>query len=282
MDGGGRQHALTAGTGALEDHMAHPVPLALVQQEILTPGGMDGKAGGSRHLMDGLGGYTSGVDHIPTAEITLVGVDQPAVLQPFQTGDGGVQPEVGAVAYGGLCQSQAVFPGGTDGGGRGPERGGHLGGKVGVHGPGLIAGEHFQAGHAVVLATLLESTEGGLLLRGEGQHEGAALPVGYVQLGTQFFCQGGTPYVEFGHKRARLGVISGMENGGVCLGGAVGYVIFPLQNSYVQTIAGELEGGRRAGNAAANNENVIHNKTSWHETSYAKSAPRKRAKACGA
>ena len=282
MDGGGHQHALAAGAGALEDHMAHPVPLALVQQEILAPGGVDGKAGGGRQLVDGLGGHTGGVDHIPAAEVAPVGADQPALRLPLQSGDGGVQPEVGAVAYRCLRQGQTVFPGGADGGGGSPESGGDLGGQVRVHGPGLLPGEQLQPGHAIVQAALVEGAEGGLFLGGEGQHKGAALPVGHIQFGAQLLGQGGAPHVEPGHEGARLWVVPGVENGGVCLGGAVGHVVFPLQNSHIQPVAGELEGGRRAGNAAANDENVIHDKTSWYETSCAKSAPRKRAKACGA
>ena len=104
--------------------------------------------------------------------------------------------------------------------------------------------------------------EGGVILRREGQHQGAAGPVGDIQFGAQLLGQLSAPHVEPGHQGAGLGIVTGVEDGGVGLGGTVGHVVFLLQHSDLQLVAGELEGGCCAGDAAANDENVIHNRTS--------------------
>ena len=262
VDGGGHQDALAVGAGALEDHVAHPVSLALVQQEVLAPGGVDGKGGGRGHLMDGLGPDAGGVDHVPAVEVALVGVDQPALFRGLQPGNGGVQVELCAVDYGSLRQGQTVLPGGADGGGGSVEGRGHPVGQVGVHGSGLVPGEQLELRHAVGLSPLEQGVEGSVILRREGQDQGAAGAVGDIQFGAQLLGQLSAPHVEPGHQGTGLRVITGVEDGGVGLGGAVGHVVFPLQNSDLQLVAGELEGGCRAGDAAANDENVIHNRTS--------------------
>ena len=262
VNSGGHQYALAIGAWALEDHMLYPVSLAFVQQVILASGGVDHKGGGRRHLVDCLGRDSGGVDDIPAAEISLVGVDQPAAFHKLQPGNGSPQMELCPVADGGLRQGQTILPRGADGGCGGVEGGGYLFREVGVHGAGLLPGEQAELRHAVGLAPAEQVLEGSLILGREGQYEGAAGLVRNVQLGAQLFGQGGAPHIELGHQCAGLRVIPGMEDGGVGLGGAVGHVIFPLQDGRLQPVAGKVEGGGRTGDAAADDEYIVHKKTS--------------------
>ena len=213
---------------------------------------------GRGHVVDGVGVDAGGIHQIAGGEISLAGVDQPAAAGFLDAGDLGFQMKPGPVADGGFRQSQTVFPGGTDGGGGSVEGGLYLVRQLGVHTAGLVAGEDFQAGHAVGVAPGLEGVQGGALLRGEGQHKRAAGPIGDVQLLAQLPGQSHTPHVEPGHQGAGQGIIAGVENGGIGLGGAVGHVVFLLQNAHPDLVFGELKGRGGAHNAAADDEYIVH------------------------
>ena len=257
VDRGGHQHALAQRAGALEDDPAHPVPLALVQQVVLAPGGTEHKVTGRGHLVDGLSPQTGGVEDEPALHVTLGGMHPPALLHPFQAGDSVLQLQVGAVDHRCLRQGQTVLPGGADGGGGGVEHGAHLGGQVGFQAAGRFAGENLQPGHAVGLAPSEQDLQSLLIPLGEGGHKGAAPAVGHIQRPAQLSRQIRAPHVEPGHQGARLRVIPGVENGGVGLGGAAGHVVGPLQHADAQLITGQMEGRRCAGDAAADDNDVV-------------------------
>ena len=265
VDCGGHQHPLAVFVGALEDHPAHPIPLALVQQEVLAPGGMKGEGTGGRHLVDGLGLQPGGVDHPPALQLPPAGLHPPACLRGVQAGDCRLQVEFCPVAHRRLRQGQAVLPGRTDSRRGGVEGGGHRRGQAGLQGPGLIPGEQGQAGHAVGRSPPVQLRQGLPIRRGEAQHQGAAGGIGHVQGGAELPGQGHAPHIEPGHQGAGQGVVAGVENGGVGLGGAVGHIVLPLQDAHPEPVFGQRKGRGRARDAAADDEDVVHSKTSTRQ-----------------
>ena len=142
------------------------------------------------------------------------------------------------------------------------EGSGDGGGEVGLQSTGLIPGEQGQTGHPVLCAPAEQLLEQDLVLRGKAEHQGPTGQIGYVQLGAQLPGQGGAPDVEAGHQGAGHGVIPGVDDGGIGLGGTVGHIVFPLHDPHFELIFGQLKGSGRAHDAAADDENVIHSKTS--------------------
>ena len=207
--------------------------------------------------MDGLSPQTGGVEDEPALHVPLVGADPPALLRPLQAGDGVLQLQVGAVEHRRLRQGQTVLPGGADGGGGGVEHGAHLGGQVWLQAAGFFAGENLQPGHAVGLTPAEQDLQGLFVLFGEGGHKGAAPAVGHIQRRAQLSCQLCAPHVESGHQGARFRVVPGVENGGVGLGGAAGHIVGPLQHADAQLVPGQMEGRRCAGDAAADDNDVV-------------------------
>ena len=98
----------------------------------------------------------------------------------------------------------------------------------------------------------------GLFSLRKGQHHGAAGIIGHIQPLAQHPGQLHSPHVEPGHQAARYRVIARMENGGVGLGGAHGYIVLPFHYGHLQLVSGQLKGCSRAGNTTADHKNIIH------------------------
>ena len=262
MDGGGHQHALARRAGTWKDHVRDPAPLRFVQQVVLPPDAPQRKGVGRGQIVEPVRLEAGGVEDAAGLIATGGGLQPPAATHPPDGGDAGAQMDLDSVAYGGLCQGQAVFPGGADGGGGGMERGDDLGAQAGLQGAGGGAVQQLQAGNSIAQAPGIERLQRGALPCVEGDHQGACGPIGNVQLAAQLSGQRGAADVAAGHEGAGLRVIPGMENGGVGLGGAAGHIVLPLQHRYGQPIFGQLIGRCGAGDAAANEDDIEHGGTS--------------------
>ena len=212
--------------------------------------------------MDLSGLHPGGVDHIPALEHLASGGNPPARSRLFQAGDRMLQVQLHPIDHRRLRQGQAVLPGHADGRRGGVQRRRHRLRQVRLHGPGFVAGEQAQAGHPVGHSPMIQRFHHGLLLPAEGQHEGTHRLVGDIQVPAQLPGQLHSPDVQPGHKAAGGGVVPRVEDGRVGLGSPFRHVVLPLQHRHLQLVLGQLIGGGRAGDAAADDDHVVHSKTS--------------------
>ena len=133
-----------------------------------------------------------------------------------------------------------------------------VGGQIRFHGKRFLCGKQPDARHAVGDAVLIQFLQVGQLFRAEGQHQTAALQVRHIQPGADLLGQCGPLHVEPRHPGARFGVVASVQNGTVGLGGAVGHVIFSLENGGLQRVMGQLIGGCRTNDTAADNCYIQH------------------------
>ena len=94
----------------------------------------------------------------------------------------------------------------------------------------------------------------------KGQYQTAHPCKGHLELLTDVSSHSVSLHVEPGHEGARLRVVSGVDDGAVGLGGAVGHIVLSLQDGHVQGIPGQMVGGGRPHHATAQNDDVIHEK----------------------
>ena len=146
------QDAFSLFAGALEDHMAHPLPLALVQQVVFSPAGTDGELLFTDELVDRIGMDACGVDEILCCEFSPGGGKQEAVLFPPDAGHTAVAVEPDAVFHRRLGHGKAVFPGVNNGGCRRPQCPQNLSGHIGLHGSDFFSTQELQPFHAVGLS----------------------------------------------------------------------------------------------------------------------------------
>ena len=258
MDGGGHQHALAQLVGALEDHVAHPGTLALVQQVVLTPGGDDSEVCRLHHGVDLVRPDAGSVDDAAGLHGAAGHGEAVAAFDELCIGDLAVPAQLHAVADCHFGHGKGVLPGVHDGGTGCPQRTADLIGKTRLHGKGLFPGEDLHARHAVGGAVLKQVLQVGQFLFVQCQHQRAALLVGNVQLGADLLCQLHTSHVQLCHAGAGGGVVARMENGAVCLGGAVCHVVLRFKDDHLVVVAGQCVGCGGTDDTTADDCYIIH------------------------
>ena len=259
VDGGGDQHALAQLVGALEDDVVHTGALALVQQVVLATGGSDVEAGGLHHAVDFLGPDTGGIDDVAGFHSALGGGQAVAAVgHGLSVFHAAAAAQLHAVAHSHFGHGQGVLPGADDGGAGGPQGTADILGEVGLHGQRFFLGQNFHIGHAVGRAVLVQVLQVGQLALGQSQHEGAALLVGNIQLCADLLGQLHTAHVQPCHLGAGSGVVACVQNGAVGFGGAVGHVVFCLQNDDFVLVARQCVGCSGADHTTADDSNIIH------------------------
>ena len=258
MYGGADQNALAQLVGALEDHMVGAGALALIQQVILAAGGVNVEAGSAQHGVNGLGLDAGGVDHIPGLHGAGGGFQLKAAVDLFHALDGAAAAQLHAVAHGHFDHGQGIFPGAHNGGAGGVKRTLYGVDHMGLDGLDFVGREQLNVGHAVGNAVFIQLFNVRHIAVLQSKHQAAALLVGHIQLCADLFGHSHTGNIQFGHAGAGLGVISGMENGAVGLGGAIGDIVFRLENYGFGFVVRQSIGGCGADHTAANDGNIVH------------------------
>lgn len=229
-----------------------------IQQIVFPLDGTDGKVFLPDELMYLSRVHTGGVDNEPAAEHAPGSGDGEALRLPRDGRDTAAPVERRAVPDGRLRHSQCVLPGVHDGGG-----GGQQGLRDGLaqrrfHRPGLVPGQEAQLRNAVFPSPLQKRPEAGPVLLAEGQDHAAVLPVGHVQFAADGLRHGTALRVQPGHERPRFGVVSGVDDGTVGLGGPRRHVVSRLQDGHAQAVAAQMVGAGRADHPAADNDHILH------------------------
>ena len=258
VDGGGHQNALAVFVGALEDDVVHTAALGFIQQVVFAPGGLDGKFVGCGHIVHGLRRDACRIDDIVRFHNSGGGGQRPAAGGLFDAGHRAAAVQLHAVAHSHFCHCQRKLPRADDGGAGRIQRANDSGGQIRFHGKRFLCGKQPDARHAVGDAVLIQFLQVGQLFRAEGQHQTAALQVRHIQPGADLLGQCGPLHVEPRHPGARFGVVASVQNGTVGLGGAVCHVIFSLENGGLQRVMGQLIGGCRTNDTAADNCYIQH------------------------
>ena len=238
--------------------VVHTAALGFIQQVVFAPGGLDGKFVGCGHIVHGLRRDTRRIDDIARFHNSGGGGQCPAAGGLFDVGHRAAAVQLHAVAHSHFCHCQRKLPRADDGGAGRIQRANDSGGQIRFHGKRFLCGKQPDARHAVGDAVLIQFLQVGQLFRAEGQHQTAALQVRHIQTGADLLGQCRALHVEPCHPGARFGVVASVQNGTVGLGGAVCHVIFSLENGGLQRVMGQLIGGCRTNDTAADNCYIQH------------------------
>src|SRR5699024_1777921 len=171
--------------------------------------------------------------------------------QSLDGGDQAAAVQFHTVLDGGLDHGQGKAPGIDDAGGGGVQSAADFGGEGGLHGAGFLPGQQPQFRHAVGHAPAVQRFQRGPALGGEANHQRAAPAEGHVQLLADLGGHAVALHVQGGHEGAGFGVVARVDDGAVCLGGAVGHIVAGFQHGGAQAVARQPVGGGGAHNAAA-------------------------------
>ena len=176
----------------------------------------------------------------------------------LQTGDLASQPELDAVAHGGLRLRDAQSPRIDDRGARCVQRCDNVFRKVRLHLVRLLRVEDAQTRHAVADAVLEQVLEMLFLLLVKRQNERADALVADRQVAAQLLHQLRAANVQLRHERAVLRVVACVNDGAVGLGRTHGNVVLALEHEHAQPVLRERIGKRCADHAAAHDGYIIH------------------------
>ena len=176
----------------------------------------------------------------------------------LQTGDLASQPELNAVAHGGLRLCDAQPPRVDDRGARCVQRCDNVFRKVRLHLVRLLRVEDAQTRHAVADAVFEQVLKVLLLLLIERQNERADALVADRQVAAQLLHQLRAANVQLCHERAVLRVVACVNDGAVGLCRTHGNVVLALEHEHAQPVLRERIGKRCADHAAAHDGYIIH------------------------
>ena len=254
MNGGGQVDAQAADARLGGGIDGHGEDIGLVQDEVLSPAGVDAVA-----IQPSQGGHLCAeqpgtVHHPPGREVLVPGGDPEALGGLLDGGDLVVQEKLYPVLVGVLCQSCGVQEGVKDGGLGGFQRtdAPHLG----ELGPEFLLGQKPQAPAAVLFPLGLQTGQGIQVGLVEGHQEFAGLAVGHIQLLAGGLKTLVSLHAELGHEGAGLVVKTGVDHGGVPPAGPGGHVGLLLHQGDGEVIAGQLPGHSAAHGTAADDKYV--------------------------
>ena len=111
---------------------------------------------------------------------------------------------------------------------------------------------------AVRLSPVVECLKARHVFLGETDHQGTDAPERDIQIFCQIAHQRIAAHVELCHQTAGRGVIAGVDDGAVGLGGAAADILLLFQDADAGRAAGQLPGGGCAGDARAYYDYIVH------------------------
>ena len=250
--------------------MADQTAARLVEQVILAARRLRLPLGLAGHRADVAAPAAGAVDDDLCFVIAGFGMYEYMAALVLQTGDRASQPELDAVAHGGLRLRDAQPPRVDDRGARCVKRCDNVFRKVRLHLVRLLRVEDAQTRHAVADAVLEQVLEMLFLLLVERQNERADALVADRQVAAQLLHQLRAANVQLRHERAVLRVVACVNDGAVGLCRAHGNVVLALEHEHAQPVLRERIGKRCADHAAAHDGYIIHTFPSIFPTKKAK------------
>ena len=256
---GGDQDTLAFLGRNLENGMGSTEAFRLVQQQVLTGSGDDGKGFVTGHGGDLVGISTGAVDQIFGLDALPVrgGNGKNAVLL-CNAGNRKIHLQIHAVVHGVTHGSDGQLVGADDTGSGNIQHQRHGRGQVGFLFPGFITGEQGHTGNAVFNTPVVKRPDGGLFLRAKGADKGAVAHAGNMQLlrsGVELF---DTLDVHLRLHGTGLWVETAVNDTAVGLGSTAGNVILLFQQTHIQLIPGQFSCQHTADDACANNDYIIN------------------------
>ncbi len=256
VDGRCDQHSLAAGVGHRQQDVAYEAAGEFVEDDELTAAGRDGEVGVAEEAVDLVGVQARRVDQVAGAQRAPAGgqrVRFPRSDRPH----GAVEVQVDAGAHGLRRVGEGGRPGADEGLVRYVEGSQHAGAEL------RFTGSYFRGredpGRAVAVAYRLvrESREGRELLLVPGHEQGPDR----FDRDAAVRGVGGEPSLsvadEPGLQGAGYGVETGVQDGGVGLGGAVADVVGRVDQGGPQGEAGQFAGDGGAHDAGADHGHVV-------------------------
>ena len=170
-----------------------------------------------------------------------------------------LQMQLRAVADGSFDERQRQLPRRDHARRRRPQGTADRFGKIRLHGAHLVAGEELHPRHAVFHAARVECLQGFQLRLTERQNVAAGLPERHVQPSAKLRHQPVPLHIQPRHVRAGMGVVARVDDGGIGLAGTVCNVVALFQHRHGQLVARQLVSARRTDDAAADDDDIVHN-----------------------
>ena len=256
MNSGGNQNALTLLARQLEDGVAYVITGGAVQQEVVTTAGNDGHGVVGNHVVNLVSVNAGSVDNDLSFEIALDGRNLPAALDLLDAGDFCVEFELNTVGSCVFSQSEVQAEGADDSAGGSVQSSNGSVGDVGLHSDQLVTLDDAQAFNAVCNTVFVQLNQVGTVFLADHDDQRAITLVMEVQILGQLFHHDTALDVQLGHQRAVSGVVTSVNDSGVCLGGAAANVFCTFQNQNVCLLTGQFAGNCAAGNTGADDDNI--------------------------
>ena len=257
MDGGGYKNALAVFVGTLENYGVYYSECGFIQQIIFALGGLEGIIGLGNHTLDIVAVNACGGNNIFSRVFALFGYYHVAF---FNIGNLFGKMQFKSVLYGNLRKSEGVFPRRNNPCGGRVQSGGSLVGNVGLKGLKLLLVKNLKSGHSVFHAAMVKLAYGLVVLLAKSAYHRARFLEGNVQLFADDMGKLVSAHVKACGERIGDGIVARVNNGGICLCGAGGDIVFLFKERHAQIIFCKLISNGRTDNAAADNYNIKHNK----------------------
>ena len=229
VNGGRNKDSFAEGTRALEHYVVKKLALGFIKKVILSAGSVDGEAVVAHHMGDVVAVNAGGVYHKFGFNILFaLAADDKIPVLFGNSGNVIAKLEVNAVFNRLFRHGKRHFPGVDYARAGCVKRADAFRRNVRLHGANLVAGEDFHIRNAVCNAVFVEVANGFHIVFIKRKNERAAAAERNVQLAADFFRHFVAGYVVFCHKSAGFRVVTCVNNGAVCTGGAHGNVIFPV------------------------------------------------------
>ena len=240
----------------LENGVAYVAAGGTVQQEVVTTAGHDGHGVVGNHVVNLVRVDAGSVDNDLGFVIALDGLYLPAAVDLLDAGNFAVELELNAVGSCVFSQSKVQAEGADNGAGGSVQSGNSVVGDVGLHGNQLVPLNDSQAFHTVLHAVFIQLDQVGTVFLADHDDQRTVALVVEVQILGQLLHHEAALDVQLGHQRTIGGVVAGMDDGGVGLGGAAADIFCALQNQDISLLTGQFAGDGTAGNTCADDDNI--------------------------
>ena len=263
VNGRADQNALAELAGQLEDGMRDEAARILVQQAVIAAPRRDVQLAGRYHVVQHVRIDARGVDDIARFKIAVIGVDRPIAVLPRKAGDFGIELEFHAVVKGILCQRNGQIERADDAAGRRPECGDGVFRHVRLQLVQALRIHDLELLYAVFHAVFIQRAQLRQILLGHAHNERAVHFERKIKILRKLRHHEIAFEIHFCHQASVRGVESGVDNGAVGLGGSAAHVLRLFQHQHPPLVAGQVPRDRAAGNACADDDDVVQKDSSF-------------------
>ena len=209
----------------------------MIQEVILTAAGNNIKLAAGYLVMQPRAVDSRAIYKSPGFKYTLVCMDRPPALRGLDLLYFGFQHKLNAVGSSRVSQRMRQLIGTDQSGRRHIQRANHIGVEIGLHLQSLIPLNDAAACHAVDKRLFIELDDRFPVILAESKHHRAGLSVRNAQTAAQLRHHLSAFDIQPRLFRARLRVISRVDNAAVGLAGPLRHIVSPVQNGDFALIA---------------------------------------------